>query len=821
MTYSISKIAQIINGDAQLSNGDQTIKTLSIDSRRIIDPSTTLFFAISGPRNDGHRYIDDLIKKGIRSFVVNHIPKDIALDDLNFIVVEDSVLALQNLVAFHRQSFSYPVIGITGSNGKTIVKEWLYQMLHTELRVIRNPKSYNSQVGVPLSAWQMNDTFDLGIFEAGISMPNEMIKLEAMLKPNIGIFTNLGDAHSENFKDSGQKISEKFDLFTQCKVLIAKEGNLEVDEFLRDWKQKHPKGELLTWSLNSPKANLIISPLPNKQISATYNGHTYVYTIPFDDLASIENSAICFLTALYLGFKPDFIINKLKELQNVEMRLQKIEGINNTLLINDTYNSDINSLEISVDFLTRQDTSRSRTVILTDILQTEKTSAELYAMVNSILSAKGIDRFIGIGPQLSNNAGRIQIPNKRFYNSTENFLADFDLKSFKNETILLKGARNFGLENVVKLLEKQRHQTRFEINLSAIETNFRYFKSLVPKNTKTMGMVKAYSYGSGSFEVAKLLQDDGVDYLAVAYTDEGVALRQKGITIPIMVMNPDEMIFNTMFEYQLVPEIYSFSLLQSFIKACEKDGGSNYGLHIEIDTGMHRLGFSPNDMEQLGLEILKHPFLEVKSIFSHLAGSDEKNLRDFTLHQIQLFKNSADSLLEKLPNRPLLHILNSTGVLHFPEGIFDMIRLGIGLHGIDPSDYNRTQLAEAGSLKSYISQIKTIKAGNGVSYGLNGKSKTDRSIAIIAIGYADGFNRKLSNGHWQVLINGKKAPTVGKICMDMFMADITNIECEEGDEVLIFGKELSIESMAKSLDTISYEILTSISSRVKRIYWYE
>jgi alanine racemase len=821
MSYSISNIAKIVNGNAHLSNPNYLIDNLCIDSRRVIEPSTNLFFAISGPRNDGHHYLMALINLGVKCFVVNQVPENINSTGLNFIMVEDTTQALQNLCSFHRDQFKYPVIGITGSNGKTIVKEWLYQILNSELRVVRNPKSYNSQVGVPLSIWQMDHSHQLGIFEAGISQPNEMGLLENVIKPTIGIFTNLGDAHSENFESLGLKASEKFDLFEHCEVLIAKEGNYIVDELLANWKEVDSKRKLLTWSSTKKTSTLFITPLPEKKIRAVYKGRTYVYTIPFDDLASIENSATCLLTCLFLGFDLDFIFKKLNELHAVEMRLQKIEGINNTILINDTYNSDINSLEISVDFLTRQDKARSNTVILSDILQTEKSPHALYGQVNAILKAKGIKRFIGIGSEIEKYASLIEINQKTIFPNTESFLKQLDIKFFKNENILIKGARLFGLEKLVKILEKQTHQTVFEINLSAIESNFRYFKSLVPKQTKTMGMVKAYSYGSGSYEVAKLLQDSGVDYLAVAYTDEGIVLREKGITKPIMVMNPDEHAFDAMLEYNLEPEIYSFSLLKSFIQAHNNSGKKQSSIHIEIDTGMHRLGFLPEEIPQLKTALLKHPSLEIKSIFSHLAGSDEKLLREYTLNQIQLFKSIANELSEGLPHTPLLHILNSAGVLHFPEGIFDMIRLGIGLHGIDPSDYNKTQLVEAGSLKSYISQIKNIKAGEGISYGLHSKSNKPRKIAIVAIGYADGLSRKLSNGHWEVLVNQKKCAIVGNICMDMFMVDVTKIDCKEGDEVLIFGKNLPIEKMAANLDTIAYEVLTSISPRVKRIYWYE
>jgi len=820
MGYTISKIAELLDVTSSLTNPAYIIENISIDSRRIIDTSATLFFAISGPRNDGHTHIHELVDKGIKCFVVNHIPTSLKDSSINFLVVNDTVQALQKLCAYHRSTFHYPVIAITGSNGKTIIKEWLYQILHSKLRMVRNPKSYNSQVGVPLSVWQMDSTFDIGIFEAGISMPGEMAILEEILKPEIGIFSNLGDAHSENFESIFAKGKQKLKLFKNSKILIAKRGNPNTNLLLDEWQLENPDKKLLTWSETDADADLFLKQSGETNI-AHYKGESFNYTIPFEDSASFENAAFCCLTSLHLGFSSSFISHKLSILTPVEMRLQKIEGINNTVLINDTYNSDITSFEISVDFLTRQDKSRSRTVILTDILQTEKNAEELYSTVNSILKAKEIDRFIGIGPELERHSHLIEIANKTIFHSTENFLARFEIKSFKNENILLKGARNFNLEQVVKLLEKQTHQTVFEINLTAIEQNFRYIKSKVSRATKIMGMVKAYSYGSGTFEVAKLLQDAGVDYLAVAYTDEGIALRQKGISKPIMVMNPDERAFDTMLDYQLEPEIYSFAMLESFAKACKNSGNSNHGIHIEFDTGMHRLGFDPQDSERLEIELRKYPFIEVKSIFSHLAGSDESRLSQFTLKQIELFKQTAARLKEGLPNKPILHILNSAGVFHYPEGIFDMVRLGIALHGIDPSDTEQQKLAVAGSLKSYISQIKSIQAGEGVSYGLHSVSNKIRKIAIIAIGYADGLNRKLSNGNWDVLINGKKAPTTGQICMDMFMADVSEISCEEGDEVLIFGKELPIESMAQKAGTIPYEILTSISQRVKRVYWYE
>lgn len=824
MSYSISKIAEIIGGNALIKQPDHLIDTLSIDSRRVIDLSSTLFFAIAGQRNDGHDFLTELQQEGLTCFVVQHIPHNFNTESANIIVVEDTVQALQDLCAYHRQCFNYPVIGITGSNGKTILKEWLYQVLNPKLSVVRNPKSYNSQVGVPLSVWQMNATYDLGIFEAGISMSGEMLKLEKILRPDIGIFTILGDAHSENFASLLQKGREKMVLFKNTRLLIGRSGKHDTDILFKEWLEADEERILLTWSDTDTHAHLFLMPETRDNIQtvhARYEGKTFTYSIPFTDSASYENSAFVVLTALHLGFDTDYIIRMLEKLQVVEMRLQKIEGINNTVLINDTYNSDINSFEISVDFLTRQGSSRKNTVILTDILQTEKSPKELYSMVNAILKAREIDRFIGIGKEIESYSELIDIPDKTIYHSIEGFLSKFDLKNFRNENILLKGARNFGLEQVVHLLEKQTHQTAFEINLSAIEQNYRYFRNMLPKTTKIMGMVKAFSYGSGSYEVAKLLQDSGVDYLAVAYTDEGVALRQKGINKPIMVMNPDERAFETMLEYNLEPEIYSFGMLDAFVHACQNAGKTNHGIHIEFDTGMHRLGFLPEEAGRLKVALSSQTMLEVKSIFSHLAGSDEKRLNDFTKKQIHTFKEVAEEISNKLNHKPLLHILNSAGVLHFPEGIFDMVRIGIALHGIDPSDSDKTGLAVAGSLKSYISQIKTIQPGEGISYGLHSASNKERTIAIIAIGYADGLSRKLGNGNWHVMINNLPAPTVGNICMDMFMADITGIGCKEGDEVLIFGKNPSIEFMAQKAGTIAYEILTSISQRVKRVYWYE
>lgn len=823
MQYKITEICKIVKGEAHIGSPNAVAEHISIDSRRITETENVLFFAIKGAYNDGHKYLQKLSEKGIKNFVVNQIPDSLKNKKLNFIKVNNTVKALQMLCSHHRNRFDCKVVAITGSNGKTIVKEWLYQILHTKYRIVRSPKSYNSQVGVPLSVWQMSKENELAIFEAGISKTGEMANLEKIIKPQIGIFTNLGDAHSENFENAKQKAEEKLKLFKNCEVLICNSDNAVLNKVLNDISG-NKKFKILTWSRKNKATDLYIEKSKNGEYKAFYESKNFNYSIPFTDEASIENSAVCMLTCLYLGFDSNFITQQLSLLQSVEMRLQKIEGINNNLLINDSYNSDINSIEISTDFLIKQDNSKLNTVILTDILQTEKNEKELYSTVNKILKSKNIGKLIGIGKTISRYADLIKLKDKKFYQTTEEFIADFDLKNFVNENILIKGARDYRLERIVKLLEKQTHQTVFEINLSAIESNFKAIRAAIPPKTKIMGMVKAYSYGTGSYEVAKLLQDCGTEYLCVAYIDEGIQLRERGIHIPIMVMNPDEKKLEKMLRYKLEPEVYSFTMLNSLINVFENSGLfgiEKANIHIEIDTGMHRLGFMPHETDLLIKKLSENKFLEVKSIFSHLAGSDEKKLKDFTLNQIKLFENISEKISKHLPSKPLLHILNSSGVFHYKEGIFDMVRAGIALYGIDPHDSNPTKLSETGTLKSYISQIKTIKAGEGISYGLHSKSNKERKIAIIAMGYADGLDRKLSNGNWEVLINGKKAPITGNICMDMFMADVSKINCNEGDEVIIFGKQNPISKMAQKTDTIPYEILTSISSRVKRIYWYE
>lgn len=820
MQYKITDICKIIGAEAHLSNPNLIVEHISIDSRRIIDNNNILFFAISGQFNDGHNYIEELADKGIYNFVVTHIP-DLKnkKSSLNFLIVKDIIKAFQKLCAYHRRLYDYKVIGITGSNGKTIVKEWLYQILHTKYNIVRSPKSYNSQIGVPLSVWQMNDKNNLAIFEAGISKPEEMNNLEKIIKPQIGVFTNLGDAHSENFSSIKVKAIEKLKLFKNSEVIIANIDNKIIADLLKSIKNR----KILKVSFKDKNADLFVEN-KNKKLVINYKNKIFNFNLPFNDLASAENSAVCILTCLYLGVEIEFILKQIEQLHAVEMRLQKIEGINNNFIINDTYNSDINSLEISVDLLVKQDNTKQNTVILTDILQTEKNSNELYSKVSKILSSKGVKRFIGIGKTISEYAELIKVKNKKFYNTTEEFIAGYDVKEFVNQNILIKGARDFKLERIVKLLERQTHQTVFEINLSAIESNYKAIRTAIPRKTKIMGMVKAYSYGSGSYEVAKLLQDCAIDYLCVAYIDEGIHLREKGITKPIMVMNPDLKKLEKMLRYKLEPEIYSFAMLDSII-----DFFNNFvlqeidkvGIHIEIDTGMHRLGFMPEETDLLIEKLKGNRFIEVKSIFSHLAGSDEEHLKSFTENQIEKFKTLAQKISKGLSSKPLFHILNSSGIFHYKVGHFDMVRAGIALYGIDPYNSSPVKLNETGTLKSYISQIKTVKAGEGISYGLHSKSENERKIAVIAMGYADGLNRKLSNGNWQVIINNQMAATVGNICMDMFMADVSSVKCEEGDEVIIFGKYNSINKMAERIGTIPYEVLTSISPRVKRIYWYE
>ena len=817
--HTISKIIEAKTTD---KISDVVINRLLTDSRSLSFPAEILFFAIETKRNDGHKYIAELYKQNVRYFVVSKIlPEFIELSDAFFLQVENTLGALQKLAAVHRASFAMPIVGITGSNGKTIVKEWLYQLLHTDYNITRSPRSYNSQIGVPLSVWGLNGHTELGIFEAGISEPNEMAHLQKIIAPSIGVFTNLGDAHQENFDSLKQKAQEKLKLFVNSEVLIYNSDNKLLDIVIA---QSGIKAELFSWgkSKNAVVQILQIEKKANTtQISFQYKNSEFSFSIPFIDDASVENAFHCIVLTLYLGKNPKEIAQRISHLESVAMRLEVKEGIRNCLIINDSYNSDVNSLSIALDFMNQQATAKnlSRTLILSDMMQSGFSSEELYQHVADLAKNKNIHYFVGIGNEIMKYANKFGKIEADFFPTTEDFLKSGLLYELHDELILLKGSRHFRFEDISVKLELIAHETVLEVNLNALVDNLNYFRSKIRPETKIMSMVKAFAYGSGSVEVARTLQHHHCDYLAVAVADEGAELRREGVRIPIVVMNPEKAGFGIIFDNKLEPEIYSFRSLDLFIASAGKLGISNYPIHIKIDSGMHRLGFEPQDMEKL-IECLQNQNkVKVCSVFSHLAGSDEERFNSFTRQQAETFIACADKLQNAFPHHIMRHILNSSGIERFPEYQFDMVRLGIGHYGI--SALSTGGLKPVCTLKTVILQIKDVKSGEAVGYSRNGVVKKDSRIAVLPIGYADGFDRRLGSGVGEVFINGKRAKLIGNICMDLSMVDITGVEAEEGDCVEIFGENISVSEVASWLKTIPYEVLTNVSRRVKRVYFQE
>ena len=816
MIFSIKHIASVINANAEINHATE-IEYLLIDSRKIIFPSTSLFFALHGPRRDGHQFITEVYERGIRNFVVKKGFNSSSFIDANFLLVDDVLQALQTLAAFHRTQFSIPVIGITGSNGKTVVKEWLYQLLQQDQNIVRSPRSYNSQVGVPLSVWQINQKNTLGIFEAGISTVDEMQNLEKIIRPTIGILTNIGEAHNEGFSNEAEKIKEKLKLFSNCEQLIYPKDTLPKEVDL-------PKIKLFSWSRKYKRATVFIEQ-ETKTSGATsiilvYQNQSYQITVPFVDNASIDNAITCYCVLLSLGYANDIIAKRLLHLLPVEMRLQLKKGVNNCSILNDSYSNDISSLNIALDYLTQQSGKNTTTVILSDIFQSGLHDAELYKQVAVQLQQRGIHKLIGIGENISKqHLSFIKIPETGFYSSTEQFLEHSNLHQFKDEFILLKGARLFAFERISKWLEQKVHQTVLEINLSAIAHNLKeYQKHLLP-STKVMAMVKAYSYGSGAVEVARVLQFCKVDYLAVAYTDEGIELRKAGISLPIMVMNADEHSFDSLVEYNLEPEIYSLHIFHSFHQYLQRQAVKEFPIHIKLNTGMNRLGFDTPEIKELSVQLKNQNTMMVKSVFSHLAASENAEHDGFTKHQSDSFEETCSIIEKNIGYSFIKHIANSAGIFRHPNLQFDIVRLGIGLYGVDSADEHILNLEPVATLRSTIAQIRKVKAGETIGYNRNGKVNRDSLIAIVRIGYADGFSRRLGNGVGSIYVNGQLTKVVGNVCMDMMMIDVTEIEnVKEGDVVEIFGKHLPIQKIAEWSDTIAYEVMTSVSQRVKRIY---
>jgi len=826
-SYSISKIHQIIGGELHTDKTEQSIiKELLIDSRKLINAEKSLFFALISKRNDGHKYIKSLYKRGVRNFVVQQLPEQKEyLQKASYIVVSNTLQALQNLSSFHRLQMNYPVIGITGSNGKTIVKEWIYQALQADKNIVRSPKSFNSQIGVPLSVWQMKAEHHLAIFEAGISEPDEMDKLQKIIQPEIGIITNIGEAHGENFINPNHKAGEKLKLFTRVKTLIYSPDQKNIQEILIR-SELLEQINSLTWSLEQDADLRVIKVEKSSKttsITALYKEKEISIEIPFTDDASFENIMHIWCLMLYMNYEQTTIQERLLNLNPVAMRLELKEGINNCSIINDSYNSDLNSLKIAIDFLNQQNQQSKKTLILSDILQSSMNEMDLYSEIGELIAKKNISKFIGIGTAIRKQADKFHVE-KYFFQDTKDFLEHYSFTSFKNETILLKGARYFEFEHISKALQQQTHQTVLEINLDHMVSNLNYFKSKLHKDTKLMVMVKAFSYGSGSYEIANLMQYYRADYLAVAYADEGVELRKAGISSPIMVMSPDEENLDTLLKYDLEPEIYSFRILKALgraIKSAILPKNKPVKIHIKLDTGMHRLGFEQNDIEELSKEIKANGQIHIQSIFSHLAASDTPQHNDFTHEQVALFRSMADEIQSSFNHSIIKHILNSAGILQFPEYQMDMVRLGMGLYGFSNIDKEQDKLLNINKLKTTITQIKHIKANNSVGYNRSYIAKRDTTIATIPIGYADGIHRFLGNGHYEMKIRGKAAKTIGDICMDMCMLDISHIDCKEGDDVVIFENQEEINQIARTGNTIAYEVLTGISQRVKRIYFKE
>lgn len=822
MSYLLSHIARLLDADSMISN-DSTIEHLLLDSRKINSPATSLFFALHGPRRDGHQFIQDLYKKGVRNFVVSEKINLSLYPDANFLQVSDTLHALQQLAAYHRSQFNIPVIGISGSNGKTIVKEWLYQLLHQDYNIVRSPKSYNSQVGVPLSVWQINEQHTLGIFEAGISEQGEMLRLEKMIRPTIGVLTNIGEAHSEGFNDAEHKFREKLVLFKNCKTIVGREidfaGQEEFIELLGEDLQ------VLTWGL-SDKNEFILRDVVKlndaTQIILEHNAAKLEIVIPLTDDASLENAVTCCCVLLQLGISADIIRERMKLLQPVNMRLELKKGINQCTVINDSYSADLSSLEIALNFLEQQSPGTKKTVILSDFLQSALSDDELYLQILESLYKHHVTKVIGIGERISAGLQQANELEVELYPSTENFIKQFRSSQFKEETILVKGARQFAFENIVQILEQKVHQTVLEINLNAIVHNLKEYQKLLNPSTKVMAMVKAFAYGSGGAEIAGILQYHKVDYLGVAYADEGVELRRAGISLPIMVMNPEESAFESIVEHHLEPEIYSFELLHLFDKFLQQEGLQQYPVHIEIETGMNRLGFAADEMDKLSAFLLSTNSFKIQTVFSHLAASEEDVQDEFTMQQFKQFTEAATVLQNRIGYGFLRHIANSAAIVRHPQLQMDMVRLGIGLYGIDSVHSQKLNLQTVATLKSTVAQTKHLKKGESVSYNRQTIMHQDSVIATIRIGYADGYPRRLGNGIGKIWIKGKLAPVVGVVCMDMIMIDITNLPAvQEGDDVIIFGSQLSVQQIAQWADTIPYEIMTGISQRVKRVYFEE
>ena len=822
---NFTEIADIIGGKflkkEALSSG-RNILTISIDSRNIMDVNSCLFIAIKGVRHDGHQYLKDLYLHGVRAFLISDETLDLSqFEDASVILVNNTLESLQKLSAAVRRKYSYPVAGITGSNGKTIVKEWLFDLFQGYKRVIRSPRSYNSQVGVPLSVWNMNENYDLAVFEAGISQKGEMRMLAKVIAPSIGIITNIGEAHQKNFTTKEEKTDEKLLLFESCKVIIYRRDNELIHQRIIK-KYGYSEKQLFSWTLsNNKKADLNIqSKILSEStiLSFIFNGEPRSVEIPFTDEASIENACHCLAFIIATENCNESILYRFKELQPVAMRLEIKDGINNCTLIDDYYNSDINSLKIALQYLNHQNTknNQKQVLILSDICQSGMGPEKMVKELVNLVKLYKIDRFIGIGSVLSDFSKAFPV-NSSLYKNTEEFVRIFKSSCFQDNYILIKGARKFHFEKISSLMQRKYHRTMLEVNLNALVNNLNDYRALLKPETKILVLVKASSYGHGAIEVARTLQFQKVDYLAVAVADEGIDLRQNGIDTPILVMNPEEHSFEMMIEYGLEPNIYSMDVYNQFEKTARRMAVSKYPVHLKLDTGMHRLGFSgEQEVRDICRLADSSDYLYVRSVFSHFAVADDPSEDDYTRSQIKLFKKLSDIVISTQHHPVIRHLLNTAGIERFPEYQMEMVRLGIGIYGIAQS--SNVHPVMVARWKTVISQVKKFNSGETIGYGRNGKVTKPSDIAVIPVGYADGYNRRLGNGVGKVWVNGAFAPVIGNICMDMTMIDVTDILVKPGDSVELMGEHVKVEEMAQKIGTISYEIFTGISQRVKRIY---
>lgn len=816
-SYKLTEVAKIINAKI-IGNENAIISQIWIDSRKIVANNNGVFIALGGSQKNGHDYLEDAYNKGVRIFIVenNELPN---FNNASFLLVENSLKSLQTLAKYHRERFKYPIIAITGSNGKTVLKELLSQVLPDYYAVVRSPKSYNSQIGVPLSVMKMTDNDTLGLFEVGISQPDEMQKLERIVQPNIGVLTNVGSAHSAFFENRKVHIQEKLKLFKNCAIIIIPNDNDIVQLAEKQFKST----EIITFGKTDKADIKLISTTKHEKgtnLTIGLESQEYKVQIPFDDEASISNTLSCIAVLNALKISLNKVLPKFKKIHGVEMRLEIKKGNNNTTIINDAFNSDLSSIPIALNALNQQ-SKQKKTLIISDVLENKLSNENLYNQVAEWVNAYPIQRVILVGKNILSFKHKFS----HFFlgfSSTQDLLNKIDGINFNDEAILIKGARTFNLEKVSKKLELKTHDTVLEVNLQHLLENVNYFRSKLNPKTKLMCMVKAFGYGTGGFEVAEALSANGVDYLGVAYADEGAKIRQKGIETPIMVMNPELGSYEKIIKNNLEPEIYSLRVLNLFTEELIKQKiNTSYPIHLKLNTGMNRLGFSEHQIHDLITELADNPYVKVVSIFSHLATSDIPEEKSFSEQQIELFDKMYSQIAFNLGYEPIRHILNSAGILNFPKHQSEMVRLGIGMYGVSPNKIDDKFLKNVVYFKTVISQISLLKEGETVGYGRSYKAKNSTKIATLPVGYADGIRRVLGNENGNVCINGQLVPIIGTICMDMIMVDVTYIDCKEGDEVVIFGDKPTLKDVAKQSGTITYEILTSISSRVKRVYLLE